>query len=82
MESELCKKVASKECFIFIHVLHYPRIKKENKNSLYTIIIFPNGKFLFSSSQTMLPQEHKTIHIESEKFSTGSREKFLEKRSF
>lgn len=77
MESEL-KKVASKECFMFIHILHYPRIKNKNKIILYTVRV-PNGKFLFSSPQTMLPQGHKTIHIQSEKFSTGSREKYLEK---
>lgn len=80
MESELYKKVASKECFMFIHILHYPRIKSKKKSILYIIINIPNGKFLFSSSQTMLPQGHKTIHIESEKFSTGSREKSLEKK--
>lgn len=73
------KKKASKDCIMFIHTLYYPRIKKK-KIHLQYYSRFQMENFL--SSQTMLPQGHKTIHIKSEKFSTGSRENPCREKQF
>lgn len=71
------KKKASKDCIVLIHTLYYPRIKIFKKQTtkktlnLQYYSIFQMENFL---SRIMLPQGHKTIHKESEKFSTRSRE--------